>query len=458
MNIRILLLSALLIQTGCTVGPDYVKPEVDTPADWRTTLVHGQQAANLDWWRQFDDPVLDQLVQTALDNNYDLQIAVARVAEFAARVDIARAGRYPQLGYGGDATRSATTIPSRIGNNFQATLNVGWELDFWGRIRRATEAARAQLLASEYGRYSVVLTLVSTTATSYVTLRNLDRQLQIANETLERRAESVALFETQFEGGVISALEVAQIKSEYEAAAVTIPAIEEQITLLENALSALLGQNPGTITRGKSIDELILPSVPAGIPADILLHRPDVLQAEQNLIAANAQIGIARAEYFPNISLTGLLGLASGDLSDLLDSASKVWAIGGNLSGPLFTGGRLDAQLEVSEAIQQQALNIYLQTVQTAFTEVDNALTSTEKTRQQLSARGRQVSALKDYARLAKIRYDEGYVSYIEVLDSERLLFDAELEYTRAQSNVYTALISIYKAMGGGWEIKEQSK
>jgi len=313
------------------------------------------------------------------------------------------------------------------------------------------------MLDAEAGRRSVILTLVSTVASSYIQLRNLDRQLEIARDTLSKRKQSVDLFQTQFEGGVISELEVAQIQSEYEAAAVTIPNIELATAKLENALSVLLGRNPGSIQRGKTVDELISPIVPANIPSEVLRDRPDIQRAEQQLIAANARIGVVRAQYYLGISLTGLLGFAGADLSDLLKGASNIWSLGAGLTGPIFTGGELSAELRVSEAVQQQLLQTYLLTVQTAFQEVDDALISTYKKREELDARGRQVMALRKCASLAQNRYDGGYVSYIEVLDSERQLFDAELEFTRTQSDMSVALISIYKAMGGGWVVDAET-
>lgn len=462
MTVRLFFPVALLFTlVGCTtLGPDYEQPELEMPGAWRTSMDTVQDIANQEWWRTFDDPVLDELVVIALKNNRDLRLAAARVEEYAARVDIARAGYYPQVGYGGSADRTQYSrntlngVPdgvSRTGDNYQAALNVGWELDFWGKVQRATEAARADLLAAEYGRRATILTLVSAVATGYVQLRNLDRQLEITRETLVRRSEAVDLFETQLSGGVVSELEVAQVRSEYEAAAVRLPRIEQNIHQLENALSVLLGRNPGTIKRGKPAEKMLTPGIPADIPSEVLQRRPDVLSAEQYLVAANAQIGLARAYYFPSISLTGLLGLASADLSDLLEGASGIWSLGGELAGPIFTGGRLDAQVRVSEAIQQQALHNYVHTVQTSFREVEDALVANEKLKEVLAATGRQVAALKDYARHARSRYEEGYVSYIEVLDSERLLFDAELEYTNRQSEVFTSLVAIYKAMGGGW-------
>jgi multidrug efflux system outer membrane protein len=462
MKPRMLLLSVgLLFLSGCTtLGPDYEKPEVPVPENWRVPEKTAEEISNIEWWKAFGDPVLDELVREALAHNQDLRIAAARLLEYAARVDLARAGFYPQVGYGASASRLQASrnafngVPdgrSRVGDDFLASLNVGWELDFWGRIARSTEAARANLLAAEHGRRSVILSVVSAVATGYLSLRSLDRQLEIARETLERRGESVALFEEKFRGGVISELELAQVRSEYQAAAVLIPTIERQIAQAENALSLLIGRNPGDITRGKAVGELVLPRVPADIPSEVLQRRPDILQAEQNLVAANALIGVARAEYFPRISLSGVLGLASADLSRLLDGASGIWNLGGAAAGSIFTGGAVDARVRISEAVRQQALHAYIKTIQTAFVEVNDALVASHKSREILEAVRLQVEALRSYARFARMRYEEGYVSYVEVLDAERSLFDAELEYTRKEAEVHAALVAIYKALGGGW-------
>jgi len=448
------LIMALTTVTGCTVGPDYVKPVLDVPDDWRYSIEDASGTVNSQWWEQFDDPVLDALINEALINNKDVRIAAARVEEFAARVDITRSGFYPQVGYDGSAGRDKTALAgsnSRINDSYLAALNVGWELDVWGRIRRATEAARAQLLAEEEVRRTVILTLVSSVASSYINLRSLDYQLEIARRTLASRGETVDLFQTKYEGGVVSALEVAQIRSEYEQAAVRIPSLERQIALQENALSVLLGHNPGAIPRGKTINDFSQPPVPAGIPSELLARRPDIQRAEQDLIAANAQIGVARSQYFPTISLSGLFGYASDELSDLLQSSSEIWGIGADALGPIFTGGRISSQVRATEAVQRQALVGYAQTVQTAFQEVDDALISNVKRHEELIAQERRVAALEEYARYAQIRYDEGQVSYIEVLDSERRLFDAELLHAQSINDVYASYVILYKAMGGGW-------
>jgi multidrug efflux system outer membrane protein len=454
-----------LVLSGCTVGPDYVRPQADIPDAWRVDYAQAADTANVRWWELFGDPVLDQLVDTALRENKDVRIAAARVEEFAARVDIFRAGYFPQIGYSGQATRNRASrevfggvgTGDRDYNNYSAAASLGWELDVWGRIRRATEAARADLLAQEENRRAVILSLVSAVANAYVSLRQLDRQLEIARNTLATRAEGLHLFELKLKGGVVSELEVAQVRTEYEQAAAAIPPLERRIAVTENALSILLGSNPGSIPRGRSIDALVLPPVPEGVPSTLLTRRPDVRAAEQNLIAANARIGVARAQYFPIISLTGLFGYASESLSDLLQSSANVWSIGGSAVGPIFTGGRISAEVRASEAVQRQTLVGYLQTVQGAFRDVDDALVGVQKSREQLVVEGRRVAALTDYARLARRRYDAGYTSYIDVLDAQRSLFDAELQYVGIQGDVYGSLVNTYQAMGGGWIVEAQN-
>jgi multidrug efflux system outer membrane protein len=452
-----ILLCFSLLLAGCAVGPEYERPMVETPDAWRITVEEAADTANTAWWEQFRDPVLNELINTALLENRDIRIAAARLEQFMAQVEITRSGFYPQAGYGIAGSRnqaSKNILPAGVESlteTWQATLNVGWELDVWGRLRRATDAAQADLLAAEEGRRAVILSLVSSVATGYITLRGLDAQLEIARDTVKSRKDSLDLFELQFEGGVISELTLAQVHSEYEQALAAVPEIERQISLTENLLSILLGHNPGSIQRGLPIDKLTQASIPADIPSDILARRPDILQAEQNLIAANALIGVAKAEYFPRISLTGLLGLASGDLSNLLESDSLIWSIGGDAFGAIFTGGRISAGVKQSEAYYKELLFRYHQSILTAFREVEDALVSTQKAREKLQAQGRRVKALENYAGLARLRYDNGYSSYIEVLDAERSLFDSELNSVRTQSEVIVGMINTYKAMGGGW-------
>jgi len=459
-------LTLALAVSGCLVGPDYQRPPVDTPQAWRLSPEESQTVAGVGWWRQFKDPVLDELIAVALRENKDLLIAAARVEQYAALYGLSRSDLFPQAGADAAAGRQraseqgANPLPSNYqvtSNYFQGTLNASWEIDLWGRVRRANEAARANLLASEEGRRATVLSLVSSVAVSYVNLRSLDRQLEIARRTARLRQESYDLFTLRLKGGIVSEVEVSQVKSEYEQALATIPQLEKSVTQAENALSLLLGRNPGAITRGRELRDLALPAIPAGLPSELLERRPDLRQAEQNLVAANAQIGVAKAAYFPAISLTGFFGVASVELSDLFTGPAKVWQYNAGLSLPIFPAGRISSQVEAAEAVQKQTLLGYQQAIQTAFREVEDSLVDQERTRQQLLAQGRQVEALRSYARHARLRYDNGYTSYLEVLDAERSLFSAELSYTQTQGTLFQAFINLYKAMGGAWEEEEKS-
>jgi outer membrane protein, multidrug efflux system len=292
---------------------------------------------------------------------------------------------------------------------------------------------------------------VSAVATTYINLLDLDRQLEITRQTARTRAESVRIFSLRYKGGTISEMELQQVRSEYEAALAAIPSFEKRVAQQEAGLSVLIGRNPGPITRGGTLEKLRLPAVPAGLPSELLERRPDIRLGEQQLIAANARIGVAKAAYFPSISLTGFLGTASSELSNLFTAGSQTWAYGGSLLQPLFTGGTLAGRLAVSEAQQKQALYAYQQAIQTAFGEVENSLVDQAKTRVQVAAQGRQVEALGRYAQLARLRYENGYTSYLEVLDAERSLFQAQLELAQTQGQLHFALISLYKALGGGW-------
>jgi multidrug efflux system outer membrane protein len=444
---------------ACAVGPDYQRPAVDTPAAWRVSEADARDLANTAWWRQFGDPVLDALVDEALRANKDLLIASARVDEFAGRYGFVRSALFPQVGLGASALRQRdpSAVPagaSPIYDSYSAALNAGWELDLWGRIRRQTEAARAQLLASEEARRGVILTLVGGVAGAYINLRDLDRQLEIARATAKARGESYEIFKLRYEGGVISLLELSQNQSQYEEALATIPVLEKSIAQQENGLSVLLGRNPGPIVRGKTVDELALPGIPAGLPSDLLERRPDIRQAEQNLVAANALIGAARAQYFPTISLTGLFGYGSTSLNNLFDGPNKVWQYGGGLAMPIFTAGAIAGQVAAAEAVQQQSLFGYQKAIQQGFREVNDALVDQQRTGEQLEAQKRQVAALQQYAEIARLRYENGYTSYIEVLDAERSLFNAELQYTQSQQVRFQAMINLYKALGGGWVIE----
>jgi multidrug efflux system outer membrane protein len=442
------------------VGPDYRRPAVETPQSWRITETEARDLVDTPWWEQFDDPALSALIGGALRENKDLLIAAARVEEFRGRYEVARSPLFPQIGAGISAGQKRSSeqgqvpLPAAAPNpvaQYNASLSASWEIDFWGKLRRATEAARADLLGTQEGRRSAVLSLVAAVAGAYVNLRDLDRQLEIAQRTARAREESYKIFKLRLQGGLISELELSQVKSEYEQALATIPAIEKAIAQQEDALSVLLGRNPGPIARGRSIDDLKLPAVPAGLPSDLLERRPDIRQAEQDLVSANAQIGVARAQYFPSISLTGLFGWESTKLSGLFSGPANAWNWAVPVVQPIFTGGVIAGQVKTAEAFREEALLRYKKAIQNAFRDVEDALVDQKRTREQLDAQARQLEALRTYARTARLRYDNGYTSYIEVLDAEQSLFSAELGYVQTQGGLYQALINLYRAMGGGW-------
>jgi len=466
--VRNVLISSLvtLFLFGCMVGPNYRRPNVETPPSWRFEEKEAREITQTVWWEQFGDPVLKELIEIALQESKDLKIAVARVEEFLGRYGTTRAALFPQVSADAITGRSRATgnspagvinpgaylvLPTNPANSFQAFLSASWEIDLWGKLRRASEASRADLLSTEEARRTVILTLVTSVANAYVNLRDLDTQLEIAQRTAQSRGESYNLFQLRFQAGLISELELNQVKSEYEQALSTIPFLEKIIAQQENALSVLIGRNPGPIPRGKKIDEFVLPAVPAGLPSDLLTNRPDIRQAEQDLIAANARIGVAKSLYFPTISLTGLFGYASTDLSNLFTGPSRTWSWAAPLTAPVFTGGAIAGQVKSAEAIQQQALLRYQQVIQTGFREVEDALIDQKRSREQLEIQAQRVGSLKKYAHFARQRFDNGYTSYIEVLDAERSLFTAELSQAETKGVLFQALVNLYKAMGGGW-------
>jgi multidrug efflux system outer membrane protein len=452
--------ASLIVTSGCTLGPSYERPDVETPAAFRYEPEVVGDTANTAWWTQFGDPVLDELIATALINNYDVKIAAANVEQALSIVTQTRSELYPQIGFGASGEKSrrgdaelADAFPGIPDEQetYRAFLSASWELDLWGRIRSLSEAAQANMLATEEVRRGVILTLVSTVATSYINLRGLDEQLAVSQSTLAAYEQSMKLYKLQFEYGYTSLMTVAQSESQYETAATQIPQLESQIVQQENALSVLLGRNPGSIPRGKSIAELVSPVVPAGLPSSLLERRPDLLQAEQGLIAANAQIGAAKALYFPSISLTGAFGDSSTNLSNLFEGSSRAWNYAGQVAGPIFSFGAVSGQVAQSEAGQRAALASYERAVQSAFADVDNALVANLKTVEQLDAQKRLVSALTEYERLAKLQYDAGYSPYSTVLQAQQTLFPAELVLAELRAAVLASSTNIYKAMGGGW-------
>ena len=447
----------VFLLAGCTVGPDWQQPKVETPPAWRIDYAQAAQLANARWWQAFGDPVLDQLVEDALRDNRDLVQAAARGEQFLGALRTTRSALYPQIGYSGDASRNRASEnnfaspPNRNYSLYEAALGASWQIDLFGRVRRQAEAAQAQVYASEQGRRGVVLSVVSATATAYIGLRALDRQLEIARDTAANYERSLRLFEARHKGGTVSELERSQVESQYRQAQAAVPSLERQVAQQENLLSVLLGRNPGFIPRGKTIDELFDPAIPPGLPATLLERRPDVLQAEQNLRAANASIGIAKSLYFPTLSLTGALGLSSTSLSDFAKSTSGAGAIAAALAGPIFTFGGIAGQVESAEAGRYEALAFYQQVVLNAFRETNDALVGVQKTREEYDALAKRTVALRTYARLSRAKYEGGASSYIEVLYAENELFAAELAGISTLAQRHTELVNLYKALGGGW-------
>jgi outer membrane protein, multidrug efflux system len=452
-------LVATLMLGGCLLGPNYERPKVDMPAEFRFAEPQAREIANTAWWQQFQDPALNDLIDTALKENKDVKVAAARVDQLLGQFQTTRSQLFPQIGAGANATRErvpsgSLSLPPGVGpviNQYQLALNGTWELDVFGRLRRETEAARANLLASEEGRRATILSLVASVASTYINLVSLDRQMVIAQQTVKSREESVNVFKMRFQYGEVSQMELAQAQSEYESARATIPQLEQQIATQENAMAILLGRNPQPIARDRELDDLATPDVPAGLPSDLLERRPDLRQAEQNLVSANAQIGAARALYFPQISLTGVFGQQSTQFSQLFKGPARVWSFAGAVTQPIFTGGSISGQVKTAEAAQQEALFTYEKAIQTAFQDVDDSLVTMQKTREARDVQGRQVDALATYAHLARLRYEGGYSSYLEVLDAERSLFQSQLSYTQTQGAALASVVSLYKAMGGGW-------
>jgi multidrug efflux system outer membrane protein len=463
----IILLTVVFLLAGCAVGPDYKRPAVDVPQSFRFEDKEAKDLANTAWWQQFDDPVLNELIQIALQENKDVKIAAARIGQFVGRYVTTRAALFPQIGAGasgGYQRLTETGLPplsSSVKNPndvWDVFLNGNWEIDIWGKIRRATESARAGILSSEEGRRTVILSLVAAVASAYIDLRDADREMEISRKTAEAYKESLRIFELRFKEGFSTAIEVNMIKAEYEQALSRISFYAKTIPQLENALSILLGRNPSPIPRGKTLDELVLPDVPAGLPSDLLEQRPDIRGAEQDLIAANAQIGVAKSLYYPAISLTGIFGFASTDLSRLFRTEAQAWSWAVPVTAPIFTAGAIRGQVKSAEALQQELVIRYQQAIQAAFREVDDSLVDQKHTRDELEALGRRTEALREYARLAQLRFDEGYTSYLEVLDSNRSLFNAELNYAQTKATLFRSFVNLYKAMGGGWVAEAEKR
>lgn len=446
-----------LLVSACAAGPDFSRPDVPMGEAFRQPVEPGESFANLPWWDVFDDPILKGLVTTALEQNKDLLIATYRVEEAAATLGFTRADQFPSFGIGAGAQRTETSdqrtaIPGAITNDYVAYTRVTWEIDLWGRLRRATESARAELLATDAARQGVAISVVAAVADLYFQLRDLDHRLEIARRTLKSRQESLDLIRTRFRGGIISELDVRQAEIEEATAAAAVPAFERSIVQVENALAVLLGRPPGEIPRGAMLAAERVPvTAPAGLPSDLLERRPDIRAAEQRAHAQMARVGVAQALRFPTFTLTGTLGVNSDDFDNLTEGGAGFWSIGGDLFGPLFEFGKNKRRVEVERARTEQAILDYERTVLVAIQETEDALVALRSGADEYAARSRQVESARAAAVLSRARYDGGVTSYLEVLDIERSLFNAELLASSALQQRYAALVRLYKALGGGW-------
>ncbi|MDR3624182.1 MAG: efflux transporter outer membrane subunit [Chlamydiales bacterium] len=456
------LLAFFFLLQSCSLNPPYNRPSHTSPPNWRFAADNTSTANNFRWWKQFQDPILDALICEALRYNYDIKIAAATVCAFYARLGIAASAQYPQVngnivvGRQQTATALVPSLPgqARIYNVYEGLLNFSFDLDLWGQLQSLTENALYTYLSTIEARRSIVLTVVSGVAAGYLLLRQFDEQLKISNDTLKSRIESLRLAKARFEGGQTSLMEVRQAESEVDDAKVQVIQFELQISLQEDLISVLIGANPSPILRGRSLETLpIPPHIPAGLPSFLLCQRPDIIGAEELIIAANARIGAARAQFLPNISLTGLYGTESTSLKSLFTNPAETWNYSLNALQPIFTGGLLISQVELSNAQKCESINSYIKTIITAFQEVSDALISHQKALELAVVQKHNVEVLKDYLRLATIQYNNGETDYLTFLDAERKLFNVELDYATAQGDCLISVVELYKALGGGWVI-----
>jgi multidrug efflux system outer membrane protein len=455
-------ISASTVMVGCMVGPNYHRPAVATPGVYRDlsdnpqAQVQATSFADLHWWQVFQDPQLQELIRTALKENYDLQLATERISAARAQVTITRSSLFPQVQANSNFSGGKDPTSQATYNILALTADAAFQLDLFGRLRRATEASRAQLLATEDARDTVILTLVSDVASDYFTLLELYLELQITRDTVKTQEDSVKLTRLRLDHGVATKLDVLQSQQVLDTANAAVPDLERQIGQEEDAISILLGHYPESVRRGRPLAEQPLPpEVPPGMPSTLLERRPDIRQVEQNLIAANAEIGVARAAFFPQISLTGSGGGAFGRstlLTGLMSSQTGIWSYGAQVSQPIFTGGALRGNLRLAESQQRQELIAYKQVIQLSFRDVSDALIGYQKLHQVRVAQEVTVKDLQDSVDTSLRRYRGGITTYLEVLDGQRSLFTAELTLAQARGNEYQSLVQLYKALGGGWQ------
>jgi len=457
-----------LALSGCwKVGPDYEQPLVTTPKNWRFASREVRDVSNIEWWRQLGDPVLNRLIDETVLNNLDLKIAVANVEQFMGRYGATRANLFPQI-FGtalyerrlisGAESGTVNDLPFQDRDHAVLGGEMNWELDVWGQLRRAKEAANADLFAQIAARDAVVLTVASLVAQTYINLRALDVNLKATRSIIDTLTEEVRIARTRLDMGYSSEIELTQSLSELERRKALAPLFEQQIAEAEHALSLLLGKNPGPIPRGQALNELRLPAVPAGLPSELLRRRPDIQQAEQNLAAASARIGVARGEYFPKVVLTAMGGQAAQNIDQMFMPGATFWSAGMQIIGPIITAGKIAGQVQAAEAIQRAALAGYQRAIITAFREFEDALIAGQKSLERLDFQELRVTAVKNYVRLSRLQFDEGYTPYLVVLDSLRQLYDAEIDLIKARNDTFIAAIQLYRAMGGGWVLGAQRK
>ena len=450
----------ICIIAGCAITDDYKRPEIGSPPTWRVKIEDAKEIADTEWWKEFKDPVLNELIEIALTENKDLSIAAARIEAAQERLMIEKAEYYPKITYGAIASsrRESENRTYPFGkvldpnhSIYQGSLGASWELDIWGRVKRSTEASRAELLSEEDGRQAVILMLVSSIAKTYIDLLRADKNLNVVRDTIAYRKKWLKLFEDKKAGGQISELELSQARTSYQEAITLVADFELQIATRENEISALLGRNPGYIERGGTVDTLSFPPVPMVIPSDLLIRRPDIRQREMNLIAANARIGVARTLYFPSISLDGFLGYSSSNMDNLFTSPSSIWDATGGLLGYIFSGGRIKSNILEKEALYKQLLFAYLQNIQNAFKEVNDSLLSIKKYREIEQTERQLIVTLKDYCSYSRESYDSGFANYLTVMDAEERYFHEQMQYAEIQKKLFSAFVNAYMAMGGGW-------
>ena len=458
-RLRLLVLMLPLV-ASCTLTPDYERPELDVPEQYAGPAPSGESVANLDWWELFQDPQLQLLIRTALEENKDLGIALSRIQEARLTVTAVRANQFPFLSIGGFFGRERQSRELVQGadadDRFRVTGDLTYQVDLWGQYSRATEAARAELLGTESAYRTVTISLVSQVANTYLLLRDLDQRLLVSENTLKTRLDSLRIIQARFDKGTVPELDVYQAQIEVSVAQTAIAAFQRQIVQTENALRILLGRNPGPVTRGDALaGQIFPPAVPTGLPSELLQRRPDVVQAEANLMSATATVGVAEALRYPSISLTGSFGAESTDLSDLNSGDAETWGIGANLFAPIFNSGQLKAQAEAARERAKQAMFAYESTLQQSFREVEDALVAVRTYSVENQAQTRRAQAARSAARLSRARYDGGVVDYLEVLDTERTLFDAELAQSQTLQLYYNAIVRLYGALGGGWSVAQ---